>query len=187
MTASDDALAQLDDYLSGALSDVHAGDYEEALFAAAAAGSAPELAHLDALYQQVAWFAARGGFMAGTTAEVINHLRTLPRVHYLDIGADTHTVEWPADTELVVYRVDVDLRGYENIDVEILNAQGEHMKWFRDCIFDPADGALYGVCDAPLARSTFRIEPVVARVQAIRANGTSGKREIVAELRVTPH
>lgn len=184
MTTAHDALAQLDDYLSGSLSDEHAVAYEESLFAAAAAGRAPELTHLDALYQQVAWFAARGGFMAGTTAEVINHLRTLPRVHYLDIGADTHTVEWPAETELVVYRVDVDLRGYHDIDVEILNAQGEHMKWFRDCTFDAADGALYGVCDAPLARSTFRIEPVIARVHAKRA---SGNREIVAELRVTPH
>ena len=93
----------------------------------------------------------------------------------------------PADTELVVYRVDVDLRGYENIDVEISSAQGEHLKWFRDCVFDPADGASYGVCDAPLARSTFRIEPVVVRVHATRDDGTSGKREIVAELRVTPH
>jgi hypothetical protein len=182
MTAPDDELTLLDDYLSGAMSDAHAPAFEERLFARAAAGAAPELGYLDAFFDQAHWFAARGGFLSGSTAEVVAELRQLPGVHHIDIEAVTEVSAWPADTKLVVYRLAVDLRGYENIDVELTTPEGEHRKWFRDCSYDPADGALYGACDAPLAASSFRAEPLIARVVASRG----GKRSTVAELHVTP-
>ena len=182
MTSADDSLALLDDYLSGAMSDAHAGAFEENLFAEAAAGRAPELAYLDAFFEQARWFATRGGFASGATAQIVNELRQLPGVHYIDVEAKTEIPAWPADTKLVVYRLAVDLRGYENIDVALVTPAGEHRKWFRDVSFDPADGALYGVCDAPLAATSFRFEPLIARIQASR----NGKREVVAELHVTP-
>ncbi|HYQ45904.1 MAG TPA: hypothetical protein VER11_28235 [Polyangiaceae bacterium] len=185
MTAADDALALLDDYLSAAMSDVHASDFEERLFAEAAAGRAPELGYLDTLFDQAQWFVMRGGFSSGATAEQIAELRKLPHVHYIDVEADTRVGAWPADTKYVVYRLDVDLRGYENIDVAIVTPDGEHRKWFRDVVYDPKDGALYGACDAPLAASTFRHEPLIARIQASRA-GSGLNRETVAELSVTP-
>jgi len=184
MTAADDSLALLDDYLSAAMSDEHAADFEERLFAAAAQGEAPELAYLDTFFVQAEWFVSRGGFSSGATAEQIAELRKLPNVHYIDVEADTRVGAWPADTKFVVYRLDVDLRGYENIDVAIVTPDGQHRKWFRDVAYDPVDGALYGACDAPLAASTFRHEPLIARIQASRSS--SGKREIVAELSVTP-
>ncbi|HEY0462777.1 MAG TPA: hypothetical protein VGC79_01150, partial [Polyangiaceae bacterium] len=120
------------------------------------------------------------------TAQAVAELRKLPGVHYLDVEAETRVSAWPADTKLVAYRVAVDLRGYENIDVAIVTPEGEHRKWFRDVVCDPVDGALYGVCDAPLAASTFRHEPLIARVLATHTAKGTGKREIVAELSVIP-
>jgi len=192
MTAADDTLALLDDYLSTAMSDAQAAAFEEALFTEAAAGRAPELRYLDAFFEQAEWFASRGGFSSGATAEQIAELRKLPGVHYIDVEANTQVGAWPTDTKFVVYRLDVDLRGYENIDVSIVTPEGEHRKWFRDVVYDPADGALYGACDAPLAASTFRHEPLVARIHASRVESTElGERKpaprlVVAELSVTP-
>lgn len=184
MTAADDSLALLDDYLSAAMADAHAADFEERLFAAAAAGHVPELSYLDTFFEQAQWFASRGGFSSGGTAQQIAELRKLPHVHYIDVLPITQVSAWPADTKFVVYRLDVDLRGYENIDVALVTPDGEHRKWFRDVTCDPADGALYGACDAPLAAATFRHEPLIARIQASRSE--SGKREVVAELSVSP-
>ncbi len=82
----------------------------------------------------------------------------------------------------MVYRVAIDLRGYQDIDVELVTPEGIHRKWFRDCPMDPSDGALYGLCEAPLAASAFRAEPLIGRVQASR----DGKRQLVAEFRLTP-
>jgi len=184
MTAADDALALLDDYLSAAMSDPHAAAFEEELFVEAAAGRAPELGYLDAFFEQARWFTMRGGFSSGATAQLIAELRQLPRVHYLELEANTQVSAWPADTEYVVYRLDVDLRGYHNIDVEIVTPDGEHRKWFRDVSYDPSDGALYGACDAPLAASTFRHEPLIARIHASPSEGRT--HEVVAALSITP-
>jgi hypothetical protein len=184
MTAADDALTLLDDYLSTAMPDAQAAAFEDALFAEAAAGRAPELGYLDAFFEQARWFASRGGFSSGATAELIAELRKQPGVHYIDVERNTEVSAWPADTKFVVYRLDVDLRGYENIDVELVTPGGEHRKWFRDVSYDPSDGALYGACDAPLAATSFRHEPLIARVEASRSE--TGKREIVAELSVNP-
>jgi hypothetical protein len=184
MTAADDSLARLDDYLSAAMSDAQAASFEEELFAEAAAGRAPELGYLDSFFEQAKWFASRGGFSSGATAEQIAELRKLPHVHHIDVEADTRVGAWPVDTQFVVYRLDVDLRGYENIDVELVTPDGEHRKWFRDLTCDPKDGALYGACDAPLAASAFRFEPLIARIEACRRG--QRERELVAELCVTP-
>jgi hypothetical protein len=186
VSAADDALALLDDYLSAAMSDVHAANFEDQLFADAAEGRAPQLTYLDVFFDQAQWFTQRGGFSSGATAEQIAELRKLPNVHYIDVEADTRVAAWPADTKYVVYRLDVDLRGYENIDVAIVTPDGEHRKWFRDVSYDPKDGALYGACDAPLAASTFRHEPLVARIHASRSDKPGAKREVVAELSVAP-
>jgi len=186
MSGQDDQLALLDDYLSTAMSDAQAADFEERLFADAAEDRAPELAYLDAFFAQAAWFVARGGFSVAPTAEQIAELRALPHVHYIDIEADTRVAEWPADTRYVVYRLDVDLRGYENIDVAVLTPCGEHRKWFRDVVCDPKDGALYGACEAIVAAATFRREPLIARILASRSGAAGATREIVAELSVTP-
>jgi hypothetical protein len=182
MTSPDDALTLLDDYLSAAMPDAQSAAFEEELFAEAAAGRAPELGYLDAFFEQARWFAARGGFLSGATAQVVAELRELRGVHHIDVEADTQVNAWPADTKLVVYRLAVDLRGYADIDVEITTPEGEHRKWFRDVAYDPADGALYGACDAPLAHSTFRLEPLTAHVVASRG----GKRETIAKLNITP-
>jgi len=53
---------------------------------------------------------------------------------------------------------------------------------FHDVQFDKNDGAIYAVCDAPLAHGTFRKEPLIGRVEGTRA----GNRETVATFELRP-
>jgi hypothetical protein len=147
-------------------------------------GTAWRTGFLDQLFEQAQWFVPRSGFTSGATAAQIAELRKLPQVHYIDVEADTQVGAWPPDTKYVVYRLNVDLRGYEHIDVQVLTPEGEHRKWFREVTYDPKDGALYGLCDVPIAAATFRYEPLIARIHASRS--ATGPREVVAQLRVTP-
>jgi len=79
MTAADDPLALLDDYLGLAMSDVQAAAFEERLFAEAGAGRAPELSYLDSFFERAQWFASRGGFSSGGEREVVAELSLTPK------------------------------------------------------------------------------------------------------------
>ena len=78
----------------------------------------------------------------------------------------------------MVIRLGVDLRAYDGADVEVETADGRPIKTFRDVDCDPSDGALYAVCQEPLARIAFGHPRVLAKVTAIRA----AARETVAVL-----
>lgn len=182
-----DWLPDVDDYTTGTLAGAGEGpeldDFEEALFDAAANGRAPELAFLDTLATIAPWFAARGGFAGGLTREQVEELRGQPGVHYVELRTGVNEIgPWPAETQVVVYRVAVDMRGYSDIVVTLAKPTGEHLWTFRDGQFDPSDGFMYAACDEPLARETMRAERVVARIEAARA----GKRELVGTFEMLP-
>jgi hypothetical protein len=184
MSAPSDDLALLDDYLSGQMDDAAAAVFEEQLFRHAAEARAPQLSFADDLTATATWFQLRGGFSGGATKAQIEELRALPRVHYIDVRSGVPIAAWPSDTEYVAYHVGVaeDLRAYELVDVEIVTPEGEHVKHFRDVQCDPNNGQLYGVCDAPLAVSTFRTRALMARVEGVR----DGRRELVATVQILP-
>lgn len=184
MTTPRDWLGEIDDYTSAKPETDDDEAFEVELFAAAAEGKVRELSFLDTLARIAPWFDARGGFNGGATREQIEQLRALPQVHYLELEPGTlHQIPpWPAETELVAYRIGVDLRGCSDVTVFLTTPQGEPVWAFRDCQFDPNDGNLYAVCDAPLATSTFRSVHVVARIEAVK----NGRRETVAIVELRP-
>ncbi|HEX6766091.1 MAG TPA: hypothetical protein VF103_11450, partial [Polyangiaceae bacterium] len=73
--------------------------------------------------------------------------------------------------------------GFDAADVVIETAAGEYVKTFRDVSYDPVEGALYGVCEAPLAEISFRRGPIRSRVLAKK--GGSATEVAVFETRPT--
>jgi hypothetical protein len=168
-----DPFLALDDYTSNAMLEDEASVFEEALFTRAANGEAHELATHDQLVQLALHVGRRGTFEVGTTREQVAALRASEfSVHYVDIGSGKPTPipPLPAGTQLFAYRLEIDLRGYDQVDVVIETQAGQYIKTFRDVSYDPSDGALYGVCDAPLAELSFRRGAIVAKVMAARGD-----------------
>ena len=187
MISARDPLTGLDDYLSGYLGDAEAAAYEDDLFAAAAAG-APEVSALDfvdSLARMSARLAAAGDFAGAATRAQFDALAAAGvRLHFVDLGPGGATVvpPWSPDTQLVVTRLGVDVRGFETVDVEVETPDGRAVKTFREVICDPADGALYGVCQEPLARLAFTRGRTILSVVGMRG----GRRETVAVFQVAP-
>lgn len=185
MTTPADPLAELDDYTSGVMSDAEAEAFEAGLFARAAHEEAPEADFLERLRRAAGWIASRGSFSVGTTRAQIDallagNLRTL----FLDLG-DGGSVDippLPPDLELFTYRLGVDLRGHELVDVVVETPDGQEVKTFRDVRPDPSDGALYGVCEAQLAEISFRRGIVISKIMA----GQGAERRLVATFETRP-
>src|SRR5262245_22148716 len=152
-------LSELDDYTSGLMSDADADAYEEALFARAARGAAPEAEFAERLRRAVEWINQRGPFKVGNTRAEIDAVRASGiNVAYVDLGDGTQPIDIPAippNLDLFTYRLGVDLRGHDGVDVIIETPAGKYIKTFRDVAYDPTDGALYGMCEAPLAQISF--------------------------------
>jgi hypothetical protein len=173
-------LAALDDYASGQMPDDEAARFEEDLFAAAAGGADGDARFLDWLTRSAAWlcrydFAFRGG---STRAQVDNLVASGKNVFIQDFGpgGPAELKAWSPETEFVVTRLGVDLRGYREVEVDVSIGEGPVIKTFRECDYDPTDGALYAVCHEPLARLAFQHPRVIARVSAVKDAG----RETVA-------
>ena len=181
-----DDLARVDDYVSGQMPDAEATTFEEELFAAAASGSAAGASFLHELGRLSTWLQRRGLFNVGSTrAQVDAIIASGLKVHLTSIEKVAGVVEfplWPEDTEIVVTRLDVDLRGYEDVEVQITTTEGVELKTFRDVTYDPNEGALYAVCEEPLARIALTRGTTVSRVSAVRA----GQRETIAVFQSRP-
>jgi hypothetical protein len=185
MTTSpkDARLEGVDDYTAGIMTDDEAAAFEETLFADAASGhaaTAHALAFTGRLARAITRLHDRPGISIPVRKETFEELRrTTPNVAYFDVhaGGVTQVPTWPASTELVFYRVGVDLRGFDEADVVVTSTEGAPIKVFRDVQWDPSDGALYAVCDEPLARMSFGLG-FLARVEAVK----DGRRETVARL-----
>jgi hypothetical protein len=179
----DEALARVDDYVSGHMDDGAAAAFEEALFDAAGDADA---AFVDNLARLSALFAQAGGFDGGGTRAQVDQLRAAGlAVHVIELGSGGvfQIRDWDAGTQIVVARLGVDVRGYDAVDVECETPDGRPIKTFREVTCDPTDGALYAVCQERLARLAFaRRPPFISRVVGTRG----GAREIVAVYDVRP-
>jgi hypothetical protein len=191
MSTPDEPLLRLDDYVTGDMREAEAVAFEEELFAAAtdadpaaSTGLAADAGFLD----RVARFAAdpneRQAFTGSTRADVDALLGSPLPVHYVDLGAGGASVfpSWGPEVKFVIARLSVDVRGWQNVDVEVTTADGTPVKTFRDVHGAPEDGALYAICHAPLARLAFTRGRTISRIVGTR----DGTRETVAVFDVRP-
>jgi hypothetical protein len=178
------SLIELDDYLSGLIPDEPAADFEEELFAAAADGETASLGLVDRIGQFGRYLEARVGLAMGSSRAQVERIRASGlKVEYSELvpGIPVRGRRIADDAEIVISRLDVDLRGYTDIEVAVERPDGTLLKTFRDVDCAPEDGALYAVCEATLARMAQSVH-TVARISATR----DGKRELVATLETLP-
>lgn len=173
----------LDAYESGEMSDADSLGFEEELFSAAAAGQAAAADFVDQVSRLGHFLLGRGGFDIGSTRARVDELiaRGL-RVQVMspDPGAIVGGVmSLPAitdDAQIVVTHIPLDVRGYESVDVIIEKPDGTPLKTFRDIGWDPSDGSIYAVCEAPLAR----ISAAAGRLRSTVVGKRAGQEHIVA-------
>jgi hypothetical protein len=178
------SLTELDDYLSGFMPDETATGFEEELFALSAAGETASADFVDRLGRFGRYLQARVGLAMGSSrAQVDRILASGLKVEYAELPPNVpiRAARIPDDTEIVISRLDVDLRGYSDIQVNIERPDGTLLKTFRDVECAPEDGALYAVCEATLARMAYSVH-TIARISATR----DGRREQVATLETLP-
>lgn len=165
----------LDAYQSGEMPDAEAAQFEEALFTAAAADTAAEAGFVDRLSSIGQFLARRGGWDIGSgRARVDELLAAGLRVQMLypqpgQPGQPLQLSKIDDDAEIVVTHVDIDVRGYDSVDVIVEKPDGTELKTFRDIGFDPTDGSVYALCEAPLARISAQQRHVRLRVIGTRA------------------
>lgn len=171
-------LELLDDYASGHMSDEGAAAFEEAMF------TAPEeedLRFFDRAHLLMGWLASIGALTGGATAQDIEALRAKGlRVHVVELaggGGGTVEVEpWGEDVQVVVFHTTTDLRGFEEVEVEVQNPDGAPIKTFRGVQCDPTNGNIYAVCAPPLAMMAYGKKRRISRITGVR----DGKRETIA-------
>jgi len=172
----------LDAYQSGEMPDADAAPFEEALFSAAAANTAAEASFVDRLSSLGYFLSLRGGWDIGSSRARVDELTAAGlKVQLLEPrpGAPGEPLRIPkidADAEIVVTHVAIDVRGYDSVDVLVEKPDGTVLKWFRDIGFDPNDGSVYAVCEAPLARISAQQLHVRSHVIGNRA----GVQHVVA-------
>jgi hypothetical protein len=168
-------LDRIDDYVSGLLSDVDADYLEEELFAAP---DDPDLAMVDGFARLAAYLVPRGTYDMGMTRAQVDTLEQAGRrVQFIDVGPPgAVSIRLRRDAEMIVIRYDVQLHGVDRIDVELTVPSHGISKTMRDVRVDPADGAIYGACEAALAFTAFGHGPVVTGGTVER----NGRRESIS-------
>ena len=160
------ALERAADYLTGHLDAADEERFEEELFAGGeVAEEAGFLARLAMLAEHLE---ARGTLAPGLLrADAEKVLHSGRRVAYLDVG-ERRDVVWtlPRDCEQFLYRIGVDVAGIERLDVE-MEFPGGPSKVFPEVIFDAEDGAVFGLCEASLARMAFDHGPCVVKMSGV--------------------
>lgn len=177
------AFEALDAYQSGEMSDADAAGFEEELFVSAAAGNAAEADFVDRLSRIGRFLSGRGGFDIGSTrARVDQLLAAGHRVQMLAAGEENlvgGVFQLPRiadDAEIVVTHLPLDLRGWDSVDVVVEKADGTVLKRFREIGWDPNDGTVYAVCEAPLAR----ISAAVGHVRSTVLGKRAGQEHVIA-------
>lgn len=167
-------LLDLDGYVTGEMSDAAADAFEEELFASP--GDA-DLSFMDRLARQGSRLVEHGTWDMGCSKAHIDALIAKGhRVEICDAGPPgTNTLSFGKDAELIVTRLPFDRPEHPRVDVEIYIPEHDVTKTIKDAIADPVDGALYGLCERPLAELAFGTTAIVR----VRAN--SGRRELLAE------
>lgn len=186
MSSSRDAFESIDAYQTGLMSEADAAGFEEELFTAAEAGGTDEARFVDRVSLIGQYLAPRAGLEVGSSRKRVDELIAAGlRVQLID-PAPAPVIQLPpieADAELVATRVPIDVRGFDSIDVTISRPDGTEIKTFRDVGFDPHDGTIYLVCEAPLARLSARHKRVVSRIIAKRA----GQEQTLAVFEALAH
>lgn len=182
MTDTREPFEALDAYQTGEMRDAEAVHFEEELFAAAEAGTATEAGFVDRLSLIGQFLAPRGGWDIGSSRARVDELIAAGlrvQVLYPSSGEPGQPLQIPRisdDAEIVVTHVDIDVRGFDSVDVIVEKPDGTELKTFRDIGFDPTDGSVYALCEAPLARISARQRHVRSRVIGTRA----GVQHVVA-------
>lgn len=186
MTDAGAPFEALDAYQTGVMPDAEAVAFEEELFAAAAAGTADEVALVDRLSLIGRYLAARGGWDIGSSRARVDELIAAGlRVQMLEPqpagpGQPLVLAAIDADAEIVVTHVPIDVRGYDSVDVIVEKPDGAPLKTFRDIGFDPLDGTVYALCEAPLARISAQQPHICSRVIGTR----DGSQHLIASFEV---
>lgn len=154
-------IEDIDDYVSGQMKDVDA--FEERLFEALP----PELALYDDVIAATRYLAGRSAFFTGILEKNVDALLASGRrIAVIDADGTDPIPEW---AEQVLYSIGLDLTGIEQVDIEILNPDGQVMKVMPDMEFEPGAKRLLLLCEAHLAR-------IASNAQAdIRFVGVSGQ------------
>jgi hypothetical protein len=158
MSAERPPFEALDAYQTGDMPDAEAASFEEELFAAAAAGGAAEAQFVDRVSLIGQYLAPRGGWDFGSSRARVDALIAAGlRVQVIDPepgppGEPFLVPKIDDDAEIVATHVAIDVRGYDSVRVLVEKPDGTELKVFRDIGFDPIDGTVYAVCEAPLAR-----------------------------------
>lgn len=180
MSTSRPTLSELDDYLHDGLPASDVDGFEERLFDAAQHGESDAVEFLHQLQKSVSWLAKEHQFGEGHTRAFVDALLAKDQtVHYLAIeprGA-VEIPMWKDGTTRVVIHTQLDVRGYEQVQVVAGLEGGEPLITFRDVACDPNDGHLYAVCFEPLAKMAFSVGRLCWRITGQRA----GQRETLAE------
>jgi hypothetical protein len=150
----------LDAYQTRDMPDDEAAGFEDELFGAAAVGAAvaEEALFVDRLSLIGRYLVPRGGWDFGSSRARIDQLLAAGlRVQLLvpQPGQPGEPYVVPPiddDAEIVATHVAIDVRGYDSVRVIVEKPDGTQLKVFRDVGFDPLDGTMYAVCEAPLAR-----------------------------------
>ena len=179
MTAEEEALEALDAYQSGAMEDAEAAAFEDQLFESAAHGNATAADFVDHVSLIGQYLLPRGGFDIGSSRARVDALIAAGLRVQLVEGQAASTTLFPAvddGVDVVATHVPIDVRGYDSVDVVIHRADGSELKTFRDVGWDPLDGTIYAVCEAPLARMAAAARHIRARLIGTR----EGQQHLIA-------
>lgn len=158
----DTALERLDAYVRRELEDDAADQYEDDLFARALGGAAPELDFRSGLERAFQSMVAKGNLYGWLTRRELEQVvnRGLRVFRYdLDL-ANPVPPELPAEFDLLVTRIALDLTGVHRLEVEVFTPEGKLLKRMPEVTFDPEDGALYACCEADLARAANSVKSI---------------------------
>jgi hypothetical protein len=173
-------LEAFDAYQSGEMSDDEAASFEEELFAAAALGTADEAAFVDRISLMGQFLLPRGGFDIGSSRARIDQLIASGLRVQLMQPKPEYVAKFPKisdDAQIVATHVPIDVRGYDSVDVEVEKLDGTPLKVFRDIGWDPLDGTVYAICEAPLARIATQQRHIRSRIIGHR----DGQTHIIAQ------
>jgi len=181
----DAAQVRLDDYVRAQpRDDDQVAEFEQDLFERALAAAAPELEFRAGLSHALRVMNASGTLEVWLRRDQVDALRaSARRVVFFDLDVNNLAPPpIPADAELLITRIPLDLRGVQTLDAELHTEDGIFLKRMPDIGFDPEEGAVYACCEAELARTAMSAISAnrVTRVWATR----DGERQLLLELRV---
>ncbi len=171
-------LHELDAYLTGELDEAAADALEDAMFAAPDDG---DLAFFDILTRRGAILDEHGTFEVGMLREQVEALAARYRVQIQSSAPGKATASIADDTELYCTKLLIGRTDLERVDVDIHIAKYDVSKTMRDVLVDQREGAIYGMCERPLAMIAYGAGRAIVKV---RERG--GERRVIGEWDFTP-